>query len=206
MSKDNFTNEEVRDNYFKSCKYHRVKVEFESNEFRSVLFMKKSGSFAHHYRLTTWPEHLCISGDMGTFVFRRHGSKDMFHFFYDEEDGPLIQPSYWSEKLKAGEHQEFCGWTEFLNYLESQGYITKKQKDWVWSAGSELNSSQAAICLLEEAGIEPNREMVDDVWELEDYAKRYTYQYIWCLWATVYGIKAYRQKKGQLLTEEEDNG
>jgi len=61
---------------------------------RSVLFHNPE-CFEGHYTLTTWFNHLCISGDYGTFVFQR--TDDMFKFFRDKR----INPRYWGEKLQS---------------------------------------------------------------------------------------------------------
>ena len=58
-------------------------------------------SFKHNdrhdgsFEITTWPGHLCISGDMGTFVFSR--IHDMISFF----SGEYVNPQYWEEKVQA---------------------------------------------------------------------------------------------------------
>jgi hypothetical protein len=78
----------------------------DNGMFRCLRF-DKGGSFNMHFNLTTWPGYLCISGDMGCFVFSR--LDDMFDFFRTEprklHDGTQrtlpINPSYWGEKAQA---------------------------------------------------------------------------------------------------------
>jgi hypothetical protein len=48
------------------------------------------------FDLVTWPGHLAISGDVGSFTFRR--LHDMADFF----GGAHVNASYWAEKLVAG--------------------------------------------------------------------------------------------------------
>jgi hypothetical protein len=50
-----------------------------------------------YFNITTWPGFLCISGDMGCYVFQR--VTDMFQFF--RSDDLAINPGYWAE-LKDG--------------------------------------------------------------------------------------------------------
>lgn len=79
---------------------HKLTIERDDGVHR-CLFFGKPNSGAYHFRLTTWPGHLCISGDIGTYVFSR--TRDMFAFHASCDDWaamPLkINPDYWAEKL-----------------------------------------------------------------------------------------------------------
>jgi hypothetical protein len=55
-----------------------------------------SRSSSYWFDLVTWPGHLTITGDCGTYTFAR--TDDMFEFFR----GQQINPGYWAEKVKAG--------------------------------------------------------------------------------------------------------
>jgi hypothetical protein len=74
---------------------------------RHLAFRKpRPAGSGYWFDLITYPGELVITGDMGTYVFRR--IEDMFEFFrtdreYNEKRGRKlgINPSYWSEKLRA---------------------------------------------------------------------------------------------------------
>ncbi|CAE6900795.1 hypothetical protein [Paraburkholderia domus] len=67
------------------------------------LRFRKPGTGCYGFDLITWGGHLLITGDCGSFLFRR--LHDMFEFFRcdqrREPDGLGINPQYWSEKLLA---------------------------------------------------------------------------------------------------------
>jgi len=67
------------------------------------LSFTKNGSRDYQFDLHTWPGYLCVSGDMGTYVFSR--ISDMFNFFImgdnDFNSKHVINPGYWAEKLQA---------------------------------------------------------------------------------------------------------
>ncbi len=86
--------------------HHKMTIELDTGLHRSIRFAKP-GTNLYAFRLTTWPGHLCISGDLETFVFAR--LPDMFEFFIRSEDPaatPLrINPGYWHEKLQTGKEE-----------------------------------------------------------------------------------------------------
>lgn len=85
--------------FLRSLRKLEMTIEHDEGVHRCLLF-KNPTTLHQHFRLTTWPGHLCISGDMGTYVFAR--LRDMFEFFRSE-DAPdwSVNAGYWSEKLKA---------------------------------------------------------------------------------------------------------
>lgn len=90
---------------------------------RHILF-RKPDTNCGWFDLLTWPGALCISGDYGTYVFRR--IEDMFEFF---RGGLQINPAYWSEKVVAADRD---GVKEFslekfradaLDHFDQSGYM-----------------------------------------------------------------------------------
>jgi hypothetical protein len=66
------------------------------------LRFRKPGTYCYGFDLLTFPGHLLITGDCGSFLFRR--LDDMFEFFRTDRkpaDDLHINPQYWSEKLLA---------------------------------------------------------------------------------------------------------
>ena len=80
-------------NYFNNRDY-KMEVIHDSGIHRHLKFTD-NGKWDGHFFITTWPDHLCISGDMGTFVFSR--IHDMVNFF----SGEYINPEYWEEKVQS---------------------------------------------------------------------------------------------------------
>lgn len=78
---------------------HVATIEHDDGVFRRVK-CAKPGTNVYAFNVVTWPGHLCIEGDMGTFVFSR--LRDMFGFFRSGDAGG-INPSYWEEKCTASD-------------------------------------------------------------------------------------------------------
>lgn len=83
---------------------HQLTVLHDQGAYKHLLF-KKPGDWFYWYELIVWPGCLTISGDMGTWTFRR--DEDMLRFFRSNPDRQLghdyrINASYWAEKLQGG--------------------------------------------------------------------------------------------------------
>jgi len=85
---------------------HKMSMIREDGVNRHLTFRKPSSS-SYWFDIITWPGHLCINGDCGTYVFRR--DHDMLTFFRadkykGQEEGRLYtNPRYWTEKLVAAD-------------------------------------------------------------------------------------------------------
>jgi hypothetical protein len=109
----------TEERFYNDVAKHEMSIISDDGVNRNILF-KNPKSFYGHFNLVTWPGHLCVSGDMGCYVFSR--VHDMFRFFRMEEkdrngmwmkDKTLaINPDYWAEKIDAvdrnGPAYEFC--------------------------------------------------------------------------------------------------
>lgn len=105
------SNENQRyEKFLNDVKKHVMTIENDTGVHRCLHF-GRPGSSAYHFRITTWPGHLAISGDMGDSVFAR--LPDMFNFFRGEPGS--INVGYWSEKMKAmpKEGYKTFDWDEF---------------------------------------------------------------------------------------------
>ncbi len=51
-------------------KGHVFEIKNDDGLYRNIT-VKKPDSSIYGYKITTWPGYLCISGDMGTYVFSR---------------------------------------------------------------------------------------------------------------------------------------
>lgn len=95
---------ESRERFVKDTAEHEMTVLLDTGEYRHIRF-QKPGTSIYFFDLVTWPGHLTITGDCGTFQFSR--TRDMFEFFVPAgKDGFAdsrwgINPQYWAEKLQA---------------------------------------------------------------------------------------------------------
>ncbi len=83
---------------------HELKILTDDGTTRLLCFANPD-SVIYKVYVTTWPNHLAFSGDVGTFVFSNH-DKDMLFWFPDNYDLDYI-----SEKLRAG-HAEVFDYTD----------------------------------------------------------------------------------------------
>jgi hypothetical protein len=83
---------------------HEMTVLRDDGLYRHLQFVRvapspKTGkperSSFYWFELVTWPGHLAITGDCGTYVFAR--IEDMFGFFR----GHRVNPGYWAEKVRG---------------------------------------------------------------------------------------------------------
>lgn len=194
---------------------HQMNILHDEGVYRHIRF-NKPGDSTHLFNLTTFPNHLCISGDMGTFVFSR--VEDMFRFFRNERD--VINPSYWGEKLQSistyGGYEKFNKdvfneeveqW--FADYREN--FDDEKLADKIWadikekvidregddSFGWEDMRSAIDYVYIDDDDSDIRVENIfQDFWEHS--CTRYEQNYIWCLWAIVHGIKMYDELKSEV--------
>ncbi len=93
--------------FLKDTVSHAMTVIRDDGIHRHLEFRKpRPAGSEYWFQLITYPGELVITGDMGTYVFRR--LEDMFEFFRIDrkdwsfnKDGLSINPCYWSEKLQA---------------------------------------------------------------------------------------------------------
>lgn len=88
---------------------HTMTVIRDEGMYRHLRF-KAPETMSMHFDVITWPNYLCYTGDMGTYVFRR--LTNMFVFFRRESKEYPIDKRYWAEKVEAADKsdgiKEFC--------------------------------------------------------------------------------------------------
>ncbi|MDR5887528.1 hypothetical protein [Vreelandella janggokensis] len=157
-----------------------------------------------YFNITTWPGFLCISGDMGCYVFQR--IEDMFKFFRDEE--LRINPGYWQEKLQAGPSiapEEITKeWQPEKFRSEITEWFEVATEDWdeedkaeAWEAVEievlgEADNEHTAITAALEFRFN-DEEFFQDFWEVD--CKKWKGHYLWCCYAIVWAIQQYDAAK-----------
>ncbi|MDP8640082.1 hypothetical protein [Serratia marcescens] len=203
--------ENVLERFKRDTRNHSMSVDNDNGVFRHLHF-SRGGSSCYHFTLTTWPGHLCIGGDMGTYVFRR--LHDMFDFFRMDHrdyqrhgDDPVINIGYWAEKLQMGcgySREIFTEWSsdafearaqefydDWLEGIEDHDDITDEIKAEELASINELKRGSYSEWEAGTAYQEFSSEYIDlsDFWE--DNCRRVTSGFIWCLFAIVWGIQQY---------------
>ena len=205
----------TKEKFLETVKNHKLEI-ISRNGLTRHIRIKNPESYNRYYDLTTWQGHLCISGDMRCYVFSRHGSDDMFNFF--RNNNLDINPNYQQEKLVCESNSiasEDFSQDVFNNiikeyfeeYFNENDDLTKKCKEDCWNE-------------IEENLLNPENEhdarntIYDCGWancfdteyedEIEEFSKslaeyfcdgidltKYTNNFIWCLYAIVYGIQLF---------------
>lgn len=91
MTRDRET--EVAAAFAREVADHELTILHDDGVYRHIQ-LGRPGSGIDRIDIVTWPMHLAVGGDRGTYVFRR--VVDMFEFFRGQ---PGINPHYWTEKL-----------------------------------------------------------------------------------------------------------
>lgn len=180
---------------------HEMAVLRDDGLYRHIRF-QEPGTSMYYFDLLTSPGLLTINGDMGTYVFSR--VEDMFEFFSHDT---YVNASYWGEKLRSissntgyREHSE-DEFRQFVleNFWERREqyepadakHIWQRIRDEFFDDWTDRSSGAACHALLRD--FECNGFEYHDAWEHE--FKDYSYQYLWCCHAILWGIQQYNATK-----------
>lgn len=186
----------TKERFLEDTKNHKLTIVKDDGVHRHIVMSK--GNSVYQYEITTFPQHLCYTGDMGSFVFRR--VKDMFKFF--RQDKLQINPGYWHEKCEAAERDG--GAMRYSHELYSddvKGYFdmyvegtsdTQEVQDEIWAAIERdiLYDDDGSI----ETAYRDTQMFECNGFEFEDFhpdVQDYSFRFIWCLYAIVHAIQAY---------------
>lgn len=188
--------ERVKREFPEDVAQHVMIVALEQGVYRHIE-CREPGTRNRLFTITTWPGELCISGDMGTFVFNR--LNDMFEFFRNPRHA--INSGYWSEKLVAPRGTR--GATEydpkiFRKEIERWLFEHLKSNRYPKEKVSRLREAVHYGVLLyaddgEQVALQAARDfefegvaLFQDFWEVS--CREYTYQFLWCCHAILWAI------------------
>lgn len=201
----------TQDKFLADVQHHQMHVLRDDGLYRHLRF-KRPETICESFDLITYPGGLLYRGDMGAFCFER--TADMFEFF--RTDRGSINTGYWSEKLVGVDRgrntvKEFCE-EKFdrtikeivLRWVRDNEYhTTREQRRDLWDAvmdeviGAEADSGgdrkQIAANDFSHQVYPGQKFYFTDIWEY-DFTE-YTYRFLWCCYALVWGIKQYDAAK-----------
>lgn len=193
---------DIVERFKQDTKNHTMAVLQDEDVCRHLIF-RQPDTNSYYFGIVTWPMHLCIYGDVGTYVFSR--LRDMFDFHRGPEFDH-IDLNYWEEKLqstaKPGGHKEYSQkrFKEVLNqyFEEWVEYGDLDDKNLRKEVREELD--ELACCENEyEAHTRANAfesssgHTLTDIWE-HDF-NDFTHHYVWCCLAIRYAITKYDKYK-----------
>jgi hypothetical protein len=182
---------------------HKMTILLDQGLYRHIRFLKPD-TIHCWFELVTFPNVLVIHGDMGTYVFSR--IEDMFQFFRQGKQH-RINPGYWAEKIEATEknagHYEFSeekareAIAQEIRYLRQRGASNEVCQDLLDTVSYESQDDHiSSVVRWECRDYDLDRDFsISDYYEhdFEDY----TYWFLWCLHAIVWGIESYDSFKDQ---------
>lgn len=201
---------------------HQLQVIRDEGLSRHLRF-RRPGTMTMHFDLITWPGHLCYTGDMGTFVFRR--LTDMFEFFRrDEEDAQYrIDLRYWAEKVESADRADGLSHfspealrAEVRDHFEQH---TADEEDWpqarrdsLWAAierdvlsavrddASDEHRAWAALGDFRHEDRDPlDRRSVFRFDDFERDCREWSHRFVWCCHALRWAIARYDAHQASLI-------
>lgn len=210
----------TEERFINDAKFHQINIVIDDQAHRFVRFKREKGS-GYWFDLITWPGCLCISGDCGTYVFSR--IEDMFEFFrmddndFNKRKDQLlnINPSYWGENLQSiGTNVGYLEFDEdvfaerveeyFETYM-SPGIENDDLKAELWNSIEDEVLSQSsngeyraydAVYNFNFTSEDGERFQFTDFFD-SGSTERYTFNYLWNLYAIVWGIQKYDEAKSK---------
>lgn len=190
----------TKETFLKNVKDHVLTIVKDDGLHRH-LKVAEPGNSNRHYDITTWPNYLCISGDMGCFVFSR--TEDMFNFFRSPE--LRINDDYWSEKCKAqsifgdgirefdSDALESVIKEAFDAYADDAEW-DESEKDMWWEDVESNILSQECSATASQAiwDFINNNDWAESVFQdISHDFTRHTGHFIWCCYAITHAINLY---------------
>lgn len=198
--------------FTKDTAEHQLKIHRDDGLFRHLTVQKPNTSNMH-YHITTWPGYLCMSGDMGCYVFSR--LPDMFQFFRGKPGE--INPYYWQEKLQAG--AGYDGARAISEEFDGDAYDQRMDQylaDFIEDLDPNDTDEAEQIAAATEAVNDFKNFREDSEWdvvsrinnwdrsdagglELDDFFEgrldKLKFNYMWCCFAIVHAIVLYDAAK-----------
>lgn len=195
----------TKESFLEDVKDHEITIIKDKEVYRHIRMMTTGpNKWNQKYDIITWPDHLCYTGDMGTYVFQR--TEDMFSFFRNEK--MEISSGYWAEKCLSESifGEGIRQWSvelfreAVLEYIMNVLDLETKEEipeEYLEEAYSLLHAEDEWEC------ISAYRDFNSELFDLTDLfdgfsGKEKTYHFIWCLYAIVFAIKKYDEKRGEL--------
>jgi len=188
--------------FLKDVANHQMTIPLSDGVYRHVRFRSTVRGWNQWFDLVTWPGCLTISGDMGTWTFSR--LPDMFEFFRDSQ--LRINEGYWAEKLQGGNctgrssgamqfdaelfrERLFGQIKDFDLTAKQRGFVGRELKELLDSTDENEHYMYRAVYDFDCEVPGYGRFRFDGA-ELPN-GRTYTYRFVWCLYAIVWGIQQF---------------
>lgn len=179
--------------FLDNVKNHKMKILLDNGVYRHLCF-RAPETVNRYFEIVTYPGYLVISGDMGTYVFRR--LTDMFEFFRHDE----VNLDYWSEKIDAEDkHSKVREFSPEKAEEIIRDHINEYFKD-----GEDEVEKKRVLEEFEDLNFEDENDLYrglndiasdvfQDHWEWS--FKEYNFHFVWCCQAIVWAIKQWDSRE-----------
>lgn len=185
--------------FLDDVKNHELTIHKNNGVYRHLTFANPDDC-DKYFNITTFPNYLVITGDMGSLVFAR--LHDMFNFF--RSDDLRINPNYWAEKIQSASWDaRIESYSEFdtdkvkenakiyLNkYIQDNNLSEDDKEDLLEEFKSEILYSEDEYEIVEAIRNFSFKDFKFDEFHW-DGCRVYTYSYIWLCYAIVWSIKKF---------------
>ena len=194
---------------------HEVKILMDNDCYRHIRCSRpESGNYS--FSIATFPGHLVIAGDMGSWTFSR--VQDMFKFFRGSSHELGINPSYWAEKLVAVNKQNG---PRVFDEDAAREWLVKSIEEKIGPEDNDGGEDDKEDAIAEADGILEDCDSEDCfflkirdfssggiTFEYEDFdgcdVMAWSGNYLWCLFAIVWAIGKYDEMKAAPEVGEAD--
>lgn len=182
---------ESRQRFESETDKHALTVLHDNGLYRHLRFRQPDRGM-YWFDLVTWPGNLVVNGDCGAYHFAR--LDDMFQFFRAASgwNSGRINPSYWAEKLRAGEPSRYSEDLTRALVLDHVGDleeyapgITAYAQQWL--ADADLSTEASAEDYLD--GFRYQGQWLDGWGEWR--VREWDWAYLWNCHAIQWGISQY---------------
>ena len=180
---------------------HTIEIKHDSGLFR-YFTLRNGGALNRHFNIGTTPDFIQITGDMGCLTFKPGHSEDALIFFRQKE--LEINDKYWSEKLcgPAAEIKQFNP-TLFKNSLFEAMRDEECLNANIWDdvqaevlVAENENEARDYMRTFRSGTFPPFQD--SDEFDFTEYKPNY----LWCLYAIVWGIEKYDEAKKVRANDE----
>ena len=198
--------------FLEDVKNHQLTIDKNDGVSRHLKFANPNDC-NQSFNITTSPNYLVITGDMGSLVFSRR--YDMFEFF--RSDNLKIYPDYWAEKIQSTSHEaQIASYSKFD--LEQAKKNAQEDLNTYLGDNDDLSEEDRASLLedfeWEILHSEDEYKIVEAIrnfnfkgFEFDEFywdgCRVYTYSYIWLCYAIVWGIKKFDEVTQEIKKEKQ---
>jgi len=191
----------AKQQFLETTANHTMQVLQDDGVHRHLSFTN-GGSSIYRFDLITWPGHLCITGDVETYVFQRE--HDMFTFFRSSNEY-RINPRYWSEKIqnagdsKCERHSEAKFKANINEWVSEWEFDDEELKAEVLRAVQDNILDYAGDETLAYHAVAEFDDYYDQGYHFQDFwevsSSEYHFGYLWSCFAIVHGIELYNAQQ-----------